>query len=110
MNGEPFPASGTAPEVPEFTIPEHQRRNHDATDTAWIRLEGLAYALQLVADNLDPETPRSDRLWAAFYALQNQVGDLAATVRHLRRLEWAGLGGNTPGLTEVEIATARGEA
>jgi hypothetical protein len=90
-------------------IPAHIRRNHEATDTALIRLEGLAYALELVADDLTPDTPKSAKQWAAFYALAHQLGDQNEEVQRLREIEWVGQGGANEDFTEVEIAKARGE-
>ena len=91
-----------------MSVPDHLRRNHGNTDTVLIRLEGLTYALELISHDLSPEIPRTDKLWAAFDALAQQLGEVAAQLHDLRQIEWAGIGGE--GLSAAETAKARGES
>lgn len=92
-----------------MTILEHLRANHEATDEALIRLNGLAYALEIVADEIPNNAPKSSRQWQAFIALMNELVEKHRTVDRLRSIEWAGLGGGGHSLTEDEIRRARGE-
>jgi hypothetical protein len=90
-------------------VPDHVRDNYNATDSALIRFNGLAYALEIVADDIPEGAPKSSTYWQAFTALMNELVEKQDTIMHLRTLEWVGLGGNSPGVTEAELARARGE-
>jgi hypothetical protein len=92
-----------------MTIPQHVRDNYEATDAALIRFNGLAYALEIVADEIPDSAPKSANHWHAFYALMNELVEKHDTIMHLRSQEWAGLGGSGEGLTDDEIRRARGE-
>lgn len=104
------PVSGTDTDLPTRQVQKHHRRNHDETDDALIRMEGLIYALEVVADELRPGTSGSDKEWSAFHALTGQLDDHVREIWRLRRLEWVGIGGKADGMTEADIAIARGEA
>ena len=92
-----------------MNIPKHLRANHEATEAALIRFNGLACALEIVADEIPEGAPKSAPHWRAFYALVNELVDKNDLIDHLRSMEWAGLGGNN-GLSESEVRRARGEA
>ena len=95
------------------TFPRHLRNNHDATDGALIRFNGMAYALEIVADEIPPNEPKSCRHWQAFYALLNNLVDQHDTIMRLREIEWVGIGGEPGGLREftaAEVARARGQS
>lgn len=94
------------------TIPAHLRDNYDRTDSALIRFTGMAYALEIVADEIMPDEPKSSRRWQAFYALVNDLVDQHDKIMRNRTLEWVGIGGQ-PGesrdFTAAEISRARGQ-
>ena len=92
-----------------MTIPEHLTANHAATDEALIRLNGLAYALEIVADEIPDTARKSSNHWQAFYALMNELVEKHRTLDRLRSMEWAGIGGSGHSLTDDEIRRARGQ-
>jgi len=93
-----------------MTVPRHLRDNHDNTDEAMIRFNGLAYALEIVGDEIPEGATKAASHWQAFYALLNELIDKHETIMRMRSLEWIGMGGNSTGesFTEAEIAKARG--
>lgn len=92
-----------------MTIPQHIRDNHEATDAALIRCNGLICALEIVGGEIPEGAPKTSMPWQAFNALVNELVDSYDRIMRMRSFEWVGLGGNSSEFTDVEIAKARGE-
>ncbi|MCA0272393.1 MAG: hypothetical protein LCH69_10065 [Proteobacteria bacterium] len=103
------PALGTDAGWPKPTIPEHQRHNHEKTDSGLIRMEGLICAIEVLTNDMGPVIRCSDKEWTALTAVADLLATQVEEVWRLRRLEWVGLGGSTQGLAEADVAKARGD-
>ena len=88
-------------------IPRHIRDNYERTDEKLFELRGLITAAFIVGDDCQARiegTPESDAL-----TLLNRLAWAKITeIEKARWMEWAGVGGASPRLTDHEIAQARG--
>lgn len=89
-----------------MNIPDHVRRNHEATEDKLHRLGALLTAIdQMLFEAEIPANPQSQALSVLFDIVKDTQRE--ACRAHLA--EWVGHGGCSNGLTEAETAAARGE-
>jgi len=89
-------------------VPAHQRANHERSDDALMTIRGLAFCLDTVRDRDPAPEPTSDAALAQAVVMSLLI-EKVQDLEHLRRLEWVGLGGNSPGLSSEDVALALGE-
>jgi len=89
-------------------IPRNQRDNYERTSELLHEASVLLTALELADDNA-PERENLDRCAQAVPALIRMLETKLSEIEKSHSIEWVGLGGNSNGLTDEEINTARGE-
>lgn len=90
-------------------IPHHLRENHERTDQKLNELRGLIAAAYIVGEDRQARvdgTPESD----ALTVLNRLAWAKIEEIEKARSMEWAGIGGSSPRLTNEEIGKARGKA
>ncbi|MCE6959981.1 hypothetical protein LAZ40_13215 [Cereibacter sphaeroides] len=91
-----------------MTVPDHQRRNVEATEVVLHDVKGIIAALDLSIEALPIgalKGPQGD----AIYTMVRLLGQKLEEVDRKRSMEWAGLGGASEALAAEDVATARGE-
>lgn len=89
-----------------MNIPDHVRENYEATENKLAALGALLKAADhMICEAEIPITPETD----AFFVLLRMAQDMHKESRRAHLAEWVGHGGRSDGLTEAEIAVARGE-
>ncbi|MCC5968404.1 MAG: hypothetical protein JJU15_00470 [Pararhodobacter sp.] len=74
------------------SVPDHQRKTHEATDLALIALDGLIAAIDLAKDQIQ-FTNQGSAAVKALHATLDLAQERMAEVWELRRAEWVSLGG-----------------
>lgn len=89
-------------------IPRNQRDNYERTSELLHEARVMLTALELADDNA-PERESLDQYAQAVPALIRMLEIKLDQIDKSHSIEWVGLGGNSNGLTDEEINTARGE-
>ena len=89
-----------------MSIPQHTRRNYEATDHLIFQARAMLRAVEQMADAATlPNSPEVESLFVLITATQTKL--IEAEKAHA--LEWVGHGGESTDLTPEEAAQARGE-
>lgn len=84
--------------------PQHSA-NFERTDEVLNSIRVLITSLE-VADEAAPPRERADQYSNAVHGLIRMIGEKLEELNTTRRMEWVGLGGNSPFLTDDERAAA----
>lgn len=82
---------------------EHQRANYDRTDHLLVEASALLEAVIEFAD-----APEGSALNNIAHTLRHMATEKVRLAQRAHSMEWAGLGGNCPDLTDDEIAESKG--
>ena len=89
-------------------IPRNQRDNYERTSQLLHEARVLLTSLELADDNA-PDRNNLNEYAQAVPALIRMLEIKLGEIDKSHSFEWVGLGGNSNGLTDEEIKTARGE-